>query len=365
MLKKKILVVSNTAFSIEKFRIDYLIKLSKKYFIDIYSPDKFQYKSKRINTFGFGYKKIARDIFFFKKLLKKSYDFILVYSFKYQLILSLCNLFYNKNIIYIVAGRGSIFLIQNYFIRKFYETILKIFLNKKNYICFINPEDKKFFIKKYQLNIKKVFLIPSEGINCNIRNNNKKKNRKINFIFFSRILKEKGIEDYLEAAKIINKKYSNVNFYVAGPNQKKKLGQTFSLNLKDYKSLLKKNKSVKYLGYIKNYKKIFFKMDCLVAPSFTEGAGNSVLEAMISRLFIVAYNNAGHRFILKNTKNLVCKKNNVHELVKNIEKFININKKQLNKITLQSQKRVLNYFSTEIVFNKLKKILYSTIKLKS
>jgi galacturonosyltransferase len=262
----------------------------------------------------------------------------------------------------VVAGRGSIFLIQNYFKRKFYEGILKIFLNKNNYICFINPEDKNFFLKKYQLNKKKVFFIPSEGIN--IRHNNKKKNRKINFIFFARILKEKGIDDYLEAAKIINKKHSNTNFYVAGPSQKKNLGQTFSLNFKDYMLLLKKNKFVKYLGYIKNYKKIFFKIDCLVAPSFTEGAGNSVLEAMSSRLFIIAYNNAGHRFVLKNTKNLVCKKNNVQELVKNIEKFINIDKRQLNKIALQSQKKVLNYFSTEIVFNKLKKILNSTIKLK-
>jgi glycosyltransferase involved in cell wall biosynthesis len=62
-------------------------------------------------------------------------------------------------------------------------------------------------------------------------------------------------------------------------------------------------------------------MDCLISPSYTEGAGTSVMEAMISGLYVIAYKNHGHNYVLKNTKNYLCKENTVKELVKGYEYF--------------------------------------------
>ena len=40
-------------------------------------------------------------------------------------------------------------------------------------------------------------------------------------------------------------------------------------------------------------------MDCLISPSYSEGAGTSVMEAMMSGLFVIAYSNSGHNYVLK------------------------------------------------------------------
>ena len=50
---------------------------------------------------------------------------------------------------------------------------------------------------------------------------------------------------------------------------------------------------MKYLGNKKDHKSIFKKMDCLITPSYTEGAGKSVMEAMLNGLFIIASNVSG------------------------------------------------------------------------
>ena len=59
----------------------------------------------------------------------------------------------------------------------------------------------------------------------------------------------------------------------------------------------------------------------MVSPSYTEGAGTSILEAMMSGLYVIAYKNTGHNYILKNTKNYICKKNTVNELINGYEHF--------------------------------------------
>ena len=78
---------------------------------------------------------------------------------------------------------------------------------------------------------------------------------------------------------------------------------------------------------------------------------------MISGLHIIAYNNSGHNYVLKNTSNQICKINSVQHLVQNIEKYIdksNIKNIYNNKI---SHKKVLNNFSAKIVAKKFNTIL--------
>ena len=98
-------------------------------------------------------------------------------------------------------------------------------------------------------------------------------------------------------------------------------------------------------------------MDCLIAPSYTEGARTSVMEAMISSLYVVAYKNSGHNFILKNTKNYLCKKNNFNELLEGIEFFLEMKNNDIKKSNLISYKKIRRYYSTQIIYNKIKKII--------
>ena len=73
-------------------------------------------------------------------------------------------------------------------------------------------------------------------------------------------------------------------------------------------------------------------MDCLVSPSYSEGAGTSVMEAMMSGLFVIGYKNSGHNYVISKTGNFICNKNNVGNLTNKIEKFLKLSKVKISKI---------------------------------
>lgn len=356
---QKILFLSNTSFSIEKFRFRYINKISNNAEVITCTPfSRPKNLNKKIDHFKLKGHFFFVELYNFIKIINKEKpNLLVVYSFKYQF---LCSLIFNRKIynkIYIVAGRGSIFLIKNFFIRNILLKIINFTLKSSDKLIFINPHDKEFFEKFFNLN-ENNYLIPTEGIKI-LKQKKKKFKLKKNFIFFARLINSKGINEYIAAAKILKKKYSHLNFYIAGPLTKNKIGQSHLFERKNQKilNLIKNTKEVKYLGYIKNYKKIFNKIDCLISPSYTEGAGTSVMEAMMSGLFVIAYNNSGHKFLLKNTKNLICDKNSVYEITKNVEKYLKIDPSELKKNYKNSYLKVAKNFSDEVVFNKIKEIL--------
>lgn len=222
-----------------------------------------------------------------------------------------------------------------------------------NVIICINPFDQKYFNAR---TTKKIDMIPTEGISFSsyfkIKNNQKK------FIFFSRLINEKGIYDYIELAKKVKKKYPKLEFYVCGSFKKEVVGQSIFNTNKNIKKYLNINKKfVKYLGYRKNYIDIFKKMDCLISPSLTEGAGTSVMEAMMSGLFVIGYKNSGHNYVIGKTGNFICNKNNVGNLTNKIEKFLSLSKVKISKIQKKSRDRILINFSAKKVASEFKLIL--------
>jgi galacturonosyltransferase len=360
---KRILVFSNTAFSIKKFREHYLSKCTNFSF-KIYTPNSrviFDKKSKNLESDYFISKSFLFNFFQILKLIKKEKtSSVISYSTYYSFIISLCKIFINFDLTVVVAGRGSLFAKKNIILIFFAKLLFRFIFNISNSIIFINPSDKKYFSNIYFQ--KKMFLIPTEGLE--VINLNKKKNNKKNFIFFSRLIKEKGINEYIELAKKIKSKFHNCNFYVAGPNLKEQIGQSkFDYNILE--KLSKNKKYIKYLGYISNYKKIYPKMDCLVSPSYEEGAGTSVMEAMQSKLYIIAYKNNGHNFVLKGTDNFICKKNNIENLQTGVENFLKMDENKITSIANVSKKKILQNFSSEIVSKKINLILKKRLGYKS
>ena len=348
---KKILVISNTAFSIEKFRLHYL-NLAIRYTFEIYTPNikVINYKKlKNINTFSFNNSNLLSEVFFlFNLIKKKNYQHVIVYSLKYQFLISILKFFIKFKFIAVIAGTGSLMLITS--LKFLLKQLYMFIINSSSKTIFINPYDKKDFINKR--NFEKCELIPTEGIESikyKVKNN-----KKINILFFARIIKQKGILDYINTARILKKKYPQLNFYIAGPIKRFIVGQSKPFNLTKE---LKNENNIKYLGYINKYEKIYSKMDCLISPSLTEGAGTSVMEALQAGLFVIAYKNHGHQYVLSKTQNIICQQNNVNSLVRSVEKYLTIPKSELIKASNNSYKKIQANFITPIIAKKFIKII--------
>ena len=356
---KKVIVISNTSFSIEKFREHYLNKING-YKFKIFTPYKkvkLKKNSTNLSSHLIISHNILYDLFSLHRLFKKEKTSLVIsYSTYYNFLTSIISIFFNFKSISVIAGRGYLLTNKSFFIKILSKIIFSIIFFISNIIIFINPTDLKFFLKETVYK-KKAYLIPTEGIEKKPYRIKKIKNKK-NFIFFGRLIREKGILEYIELSKRIKKKYPHTNFFIAGPKDQSAIGQS-KVDHKAINLIKDNNKFVKYIGFIKDYKKVFPKMDCLISPSYSEGAGTSVMEAMTSSLFVIAYKNSGHSYILKNTDNFITSKNDINNLFKLVEKYLNLDNHRLLINQKKSYNKVHNNFSSKIVASKFKKIIES------
>lgn len=114
-----------------------------------------------------------------------------------------------------ITGLGTAFEKESV-LQKILITMYRVAYKNADCIFFQNKENQDFF-KQKNISIRKSKLIPGSGVNTEYFSLLPYPNSEtIEFVFISRIMKEKGIDQYLEAATYIKGKYPNTQFHVLG-----------------------------------------------------------------------------------------------------------------------------------------------------
>lgn len=162
-------------------------------------------------------------------------------------------------------------------IKKIQVFLYKIALPQLDQLIFLNPDDPKDLLEKYAINVKNVEVLGGIGLNLDHYKYSENFNSNISFIFIARLLAEKGIHDYIKAAKIVQEKYPSVKFTVLGAIDKEALG---SLKEEELESLVKTN-IIEYPGHVSNVSEWIENSSVFVLPSYyREGVPRSTQEAM-------------------------------------------------------------------------------------
>jgi glycosyltransferase involved in cell wall biosynthesis len=253
----------------------------------------------------------------------------------------LLKLFFNKNIKVIVHEHGGIF--KNNF---FYNLFLKYTKNKVD-----------MFIADSKVTKEKIMCycaVPPDKIKVlynfvDLSRFKKKKHKRKDNKFFvglaGRIVKRKGWEIYIKAAKIISKKKANLRFVITGdgPDKQKLIKE------------IENEKSIDYLGYLNDINDFFNKIDCLVVPSYWEARSMVVMEAQAAQIPVIASNTEGlNEAIAHNKTGMLFEVGNAEKLADVILKLAD-DKNLKKKIIRNAYADVKNY-SLENYFKKLKKI---------
>lgn len=226
-----------------------------------------------------------------------------------------------------VTGLGYLFQGNGFFksiIRKAVVLLYKLAFSFADKVIFLNPEDKKLFLKLKILSEEKAELIKSSGVDLdkfskkNVDKNGLKdiiiKNQLssdyVVITMVARMLYEKGVEEFVEAAGILNNQRENLKFILVGPID------THNPSGIPEKKLLKwcKDKKVSYLGRRRDIKEILFLSDIFVLPSYYgEGVPKALLEAGAMKLPLITTDHTGCREVVDDKKNgfLVEKKNSI------------------------------------------------------
>lgn len=223
--------------------------------------------------------------------------------------------------------------------------LYKLALPGAKKVFFQNSENERFFAERSLANGKRDML-PGSGVNVDHYSVlDYPPEETIEFVFISRIMKEKGIDQYLEAAKVIRGKYPQTRFHICGSCEPEYDGEL---------QKLVDDETVIYHGLVKDIATIHKVTHCTVHPTYyPEGMSNVLLEACASGRPIITTDRAGCREIIDDrVSGFVVNQKDSDDLVDKLERFINLPYEQKKAMGLAARAKVENEFNREIVVRK-------------
>lgn len=360
----RIAIATNSLWNFFKFRKSLATSLLKKgNIIYVFTEKKgiLEHKYKNIKFIVIPIKRnpfnLFHDLilifFFFKYFYFLKIEYFLGFSHKINIYGGfVCKILNIKSILNI-TGLGTAFISNSYL--KYLLFFLYKFTGSNNfYYFFHNHYDYKLFLNNKIIVKKNSFIIPGSGIDISKKIVFSKKKRNILvFTFIGRLIYQKGINEFLQAAKIILETSSkkNILFKIIGE---------IDFNNVSYinKSLLnefKKRDGFIFKGHLDeiNVFKEIISSDCLVFPSYREGLPRTILEFFLHSKPVIASNVPGCNTLVKNNFNgLLCRPRSVKSLVICLNKFIEMSKQKRKKLGLNGRKLVIKKFDENFIINK-------------
>ncbi len=365
---RKIFIVTNSCWNIINFRKDLINQLLTKNFTIIVScpndkhKDKLdlekykylpiQYKRDSLNIF----QNLKIILFYLIKIINEKPSTLLLFTIKPNIFVSLSALLSFKKIkVYnFITGIGNLYF-ETFFKKKIIFFLYRIAFLKSTKVIFQNLDDLNYFVSNNIISKQKTILIPGSGIDINKFNFSpiKKINpSNFNFLSVSRIIKHKGIEEFLNAAQLIKKEYPNVSFTLVGPIDYEYSAQISKITIDKIKS------TMKHIDFSENIVELINKCDCFVLASYREGTSRSLLEAASIGKPIVTTDVPGcNNIVINNYNGYLCKPMNGISLYENLKKMINTEFEERNKMSINGRKRIEQIFDLKIINNKIINII--------
>ena len=310
--------------------------------------DYIKWEFNRKNTFD------LKGVMNLKNILNSFEKETIVHSFtlKTGIIYSITKLFVKNNFKGVLSINGLGYLFSNNLKAKLLKFLLSGFIKRSfnknfNEIIFQNESDKKIFLN-YSNYSGKTSMIYGSGIEIN--NYVKKETyqaAKLKVIFVSRLLIDKGVNDYIQLTQNIDK--PNIDFYLAGELDE---GNPNSLTKNDLDNIKKEN-NLKYIGPI-NVENDLFNYDISIIMSKYEGFSRILLESLHVGLFCLSNNIPGTKWLNEFNNGLLVENNNLitfSEVINNFENY------SFSKINAESNRDIIkNKYSTKIISNQYNEI---------
>lgn len=358
----KVLILSNTDSSIYKIRYELLEALLEEHevFVSVSEGDYTEqmramgctviptsFARRGVNPFAdlmllHRYKKMLREI---------KPDIVFTYTIKPNVYGGMaCS---SLNIPYVTNITGLGTAVENKGILQFITVFLyKLGLKKAKKVFFQNEENRDFMLERKVIR-GEYDLLPGSGVNLDYYKALDYPNGDtVDFVFIARIREEKGIDQYLEAAEYIRKKYPHTRFHVCGGCEQ---------DYEDRLKRLEKDGIVIYHGLVDDMRDIYKITSCTVHPTYyPEGLSNVLLESSASARPIITTNRSGCREVLDEGVNgFFVNQKDSKDLIEKIERFLSLTWEERRDMGLAGRRKVELEFDRNIVVGKYLKEIES------
>lgn len=360
---KTIAISANTSWYLYNFRKNTIISLlNTNYTVIIIAPrDKYSPLLENL-----GVKFIHIDIFqkstnpfhdlktifqFYKIYSTNKIDAVLNFTPKNNIYSTFIASKKNIKVINNIAGLGLLFVNES-LLSKLVKLLYKYSLKHASKTFFQNQDDRNIFIKYNLIQENNTERLPGSGVDLSrFKLSLSEDKNKLRFILIARMLYEKGITFYVDAARILKEKYGNkVEFCLLGFVGVNNPSAITHEQINNWVS----EGVINYLGTSDTVECEIAKADCIVLPSFyREGVPKTLLEAGAMGKPIITTDNVGCRETVTHGLNgYLCQPKSVSSLVNAIDTFIKLPYEKKLEMGKNSRKKIESEFDEEIVIKK-------------
>lgn len=352
---KKVAVLANNDVGLYNFRKELLKKLiDERYEVHLLLP--YGERVEKLREMGCVYHEVPIDrrgtdpvkdfrLFLrFRKLLSEiKPDIVLTYTIKPNIYGGLAARMLKLPYVANITGLGSA-MEKPGMIQMLAIWLYRIGLKRAQCVFCQNQENLEF-IKEKRIAKDNIKLLPGSGVNLqDFSLQEYPDDTSVKFVFIARIMREKGADEYFQAAEIIRKKYPQTEFHICGFCEENYIEKLEKLQNKGI---------IQYHGMVQNIKEVLKEMHCVVLPSsYHEGMSNVLLEGAATGRPLIATDVPGCRECLRNEiSGYLVKPQSVEDLVDKMERFLRISWDNKKKMGLEARDWVEKYFDRQQVIN--------------
>lgn len=251
-------------------------------------------------------------------------DAVLLYNIKPVIYGSLAARAANVPSIYsMITGAGYVFgdsSIRQKLVRQLINPVYRMALRSNNRVFFQNPDDQELFLKENLITERDTcILINGSGVDIDYYSEVPLCEDRVVFLLIARLIAEKGVNEYVEAAYRIKRDHPNVIFKLVGPFDSNPTAVPMDKVYEWHEQGI-----VEYLGATKDVRPFIAGSSVYVLPSYyREGTPRTVLEAMSMGRPIITTDAPGCRETVIHGKNgYLVPVRDVDALVQAMERFI-------------------------------------------
>jgi glycosyltransferase involved in cell wall biosynthesis len=247
-----------------------------------------------------------------------------------------------------ISGLGTAFLRGGplgWLVRRLYRLALR----KSARVFFQNPDDLKLFVDGGLVHENQAELIPGSGIDLRHFRPRARiidSGGRFQFLFVGRLLRDKGLVEYAEAARLLKARWPQVKFAILGFAGSDNRSAVPIAEVKRWEA----EGAIDYLGETEDVRPSIAEADCVVLPSYREGLPRTLLEASAMARPMVATDVPGCREIVRDgDTGFLCAARSAESLADAMESMLRLSPNERAAMGVRARRTVELQFDQERV----------------
>jgi glycosyltransferase involved in cell wall biosynthesis len=261
-----------------------------------------------------------------------------------------------------IAGLGTAF-IRNSWLSIVSRGLYRISQRHSRKVFFQNKDDMRLFLDSAVIHRDRAELLPGSGVdlqkfappsdvkNQSFGNRARKSDGgdRVRFLLIARLIWDKGIHEYVEAARLIKARYSGTEFILLGSPDHGNPSAVPEERIRGWE----KEGVLTCVGRQDDVRPFISDADCVVLPSYREGTPRTLLEAAAMAKPLIAADSIGTREPVEDGETgFLCRPRDAHDLAEKMERIINMGHERREQMGWRGREKMIREYDENIVIEK-------------